>query len=246
MKWSVSVAEQLRALLGAPSDDPPLEVDANLRPEGRSGPLVRTLGSYAAYYAQWAQPWEIQALLRAHAVAGDADLGVRFLELADRTRYPEGGVSAEAVREIRRIKARVDAERLPRGADPNTHTKLGRGGLADVEWTVQLLQLRHAHEAPGLHNTSTLAALAAAAEAGLIPEADADQLRQAWLTATRARNALVLVRGKPTDQLPGPGRQLNAVAVAAGWPDGDGGAFLDNYLRVTRRAKAVVTNVFGG
>ena len=246
VKWSVSVAEQLRALLGAPSDDPPLEVDANLRPEGRSGPLVRTLGSYAAYYAQWAQPWEVQALLRAHAVAGDPELGVRFLEMADRTRYPEGGVSTEAVREIRRIKARVDAERLPRGADPNTHTKLGRGGLADVEWTVQLLQLRHAHEAPGLHNTSTLAALAAAAEAGLIPEADADQLRQAWLTATRARNALVLVRGKPTDQLPGPGRQLNAVAVAAGWPDGDGGAFLDNYLRVTRRAKAVVTAVFGG
>jgi len=207
---------------------------------------VRTLGSYAAYYAQWAQPWEIQALLRAHAVAGDPDLGVRFLKLADRTRYPEGGVSAEAVREIRRIKARVDAERLPRGADPNTHTKLGRGGLADVEWTVQLLQLHHAHEVPGLHNTSTLAALAAAAEAGLIPQADADQLHQAWLTATRARNALVLVRGKPTDQLPGPGRQLNAVAVAAGWPDGDGGAFLDNYLRVTRRAKAVVTNVFGG
>jgi glutamate-ammonia-ligase adenylyltransferase len=71
------------------------------------------------------------------------------------------------------------------------------------------------------------------------------QLRAAWLTATRARNALVLVRGKPTDQLPGPGRQLNAVAVAAGWPGGDGGEFLDNYLRLTRRAKAVVNKVFG-
>ncbi|MFM9034168.1 MAG: bifunctional [glutamine synthetase] adenylyltransferase/[glutamine synthetase]-adenylyl-L-tyrosine phosphorylase [Mycobacterium sp.] len=245
VKWSVSVAEQVRALLGSPSDDPPLEVDANLRPEGRNGPLVRTLASYAAYYGQWAQPWEVQALLRARPVAGDADLGVRFVAMADRTRYPDGGVSAEAVREIRRIKARVDAERLPRGADPNTHTKLGRGGLADVEWTVQLLQLRHAHEVPALHNTSTLGALDAAGSAGLIPEADAAQLREAWLTATRARNALVLVRGRPTDQLPGPGRQLNAVASAAGWQDGDGGAFLDNYLRVTRRAKAVVNKVFG-
>jgi glutamate-ammonia-ligase adenylyltransferase len=245
VKWSTGVAEQLRTLLGSPSDDPPLEVDANLRPEGRSGPLVRTLGSYAAYYAQWAQPWEVQALLRARPVAGDVDLGVRFLAMADRTRYPDGGVSPEAVLEIRRIKARVDAERLPRGADPNTHTKLGRGGLADVEWTVQLLQLRHAHEVPGLHSPSTLTALEAATGAGLIPEADAAQLREAWLTATRARNALVLVRGKPTDQLPGPGRQLNAVAVAAGWPGGDGGEFLDNYLRVTRRAKAVVTKVFG-
>ena len=245
VKWAVSVAEQVRSLLGTPSADPPLEVDIGLRPEGRNGPLVRTLASYEAYYAQWAQPWEIQALLRAHRVAGDLELGERFLLMADKTRYPAGGVSAEAVQEIRRVKARVDAERLPRGADPNTHTKLGRGGLADVEWTVQLLQLRYAHKIPALHNTSTLETLDAIGAAELLAEGDVAQLREAWLTATGARNALVLVRGKPTDQLPGPGRQLNAVAAAAGWEGGDGGAFLDNYLRVTRRAKTVVRNVFG-
>jgi len=245
IRWSTTIAEQVRTLLGTPSVDPPLEIDTNLRPEGRNGPLVRTLAAYTAYYEQWAQPWEIQALLRAHAVAGDADLGVRFLLMADKTRYPPDGVSAEAVREIRRMKARVESERLPRGADPNTHTKLGRGGLADIEWTVQLMQLRHAHEIPALHNTSTLQSLDVIAEAGLVPAEEVDLLRQAWLTATRARNALVLVRGKPTDQLPGPGRQLNAVAVAAGWPSDDGSEFLDNYLRVTRRAKAVVRKVFG-
>ena len=245
MRWSGSIAEQVRTLLGTSSVDPPLEVDANLRPEGRAGPLVRTLGSYAAYYEQWAQPWEIQALLRARAVAGDADLGRRFMLMADKTRYPPDGVSAEAVHEIRRMKARVESERLPRGADPNTHTKLGRGGLTDIEWTVQLLQLRHAHELSALHNTSTLQSLDAIAAADLVPAEEVDLLRQAWLTATRARNALVLVRGKPTDQLPGPGRQLNAVAVAAGWPNDDGSEFLDNYLRVTRRAKAVVRKVFG-
>jgi glutamate-ammonia-ligase adenylyltransferase len=246
VRWSVTVAEQLRTRLGTPSADPPLEVDANLRPEGRSGPLVRTLTSYAAYYEQWAQPWEVQALLRAHRVAGDPELGERFLLMADKTRYPAGGVSAETVQEIRRIKARVDAERLPRGADPNTHTKLGRGGLADIEWTVQLLQLRLAHEIPALHTTSTLNTLNAVGAAELIAQSDVELLRDAWLTATRARNALVLVRGKPTDQLPGPGRLLNAVAVAAGWPGGDGGEFLDNYLRITRRAKAAVLRVFGG
>jgi glutamate-ammonia-ligase adenylyltransferase len=245
VRWSVTIAEQVRTLLGTPSADPPLEVDANLRPEGRNGPLVRTLASYEAYYAKYAHAWEVQALLRAHRVAGDLDLGERFLLMIDKTRYPPGGVSAEAVQEIRRIKARVDAERLPRGADPNTHTKLGRGGLADIEWTVQLLQLRHAHKVPALHNTSTLATLDAIGAAELIAEGDVDLLRQAWLTATRARNALVLVRGKPTDQLPGPGRQLNAVALAAGWGSDDGGEFLDNYLRVTRRAKAVVRKVFG-
>jgi glutamate-ammonia-ligase adenylyltransferase len=245
VRWSVTVAEQLRNLLGTPSADPPLEVDANLRPEGRNGPLVRTLASYGAYYAQWAQTWEVQALLRAHCVAGDTDLGRRFLLLVDKTRYPPGGVSPAAVQEIRRLKARIDAERLPRGADPNTHTKLGRGGLADVEWTVQLLQLRHAHHLPSLHSTSTLETLNAIGAAELIAEGDIDLLRQAWLTATRARNALVLVRGKPTDQLPGPGRQLNAVAAAAGWDSADGSEFLDNYLRVTRRAKTVVRRIFG-
>jgi [glutamine synthetase] adenylyltransferase / [glutamine synthetase]-adenylyl-L-tyrosine phosphorylase len=245
VRWAVTIAEQVRTLLGTPSADPPLEVDANLRPEGRSGPLVRTLASYEAYYAQWAQTWEVQALLRAHRVAGDLDLGEQFLLMADKTRYPPGGASAEAVQEIRRIKARVDAERLPRGADPNTHTKLGRGGLADIEWTVQLIQLQLAHKVPALHSTSTLDTLNAIGAAELIAEGDVELLRQAWLTATRARNALVLVRGKPTDQLPGPGRQLNAVAFAAGWDTDDGGEFLDNYLRVTRRAKAVVRKVFG-
>ncbi len=246
VRWAITVAEQVRSLLGTPSADPPLEVDAGLRPEGRNGSLVRTLSSYESYYRQWAQPWEIQALLRAHRVAGDEDLGERFLLMADQTRYPAGGVSAETVQEIRRIKARVDSERLPRGADPNTHTKLGRGGLADIEWTVQLLQLRFAHKIPALHNTSTLQALDAIGAAELISEGDVELLRDAWLTATRARNALVLVRGKPNDQLPGPGKQLNAVALAAGWDTDDGGEFLDNYLRVTRRAKTVVRKVFGG
>jgi len=246
VRWANSVADKVRSLLGTPSADPPLEVDTGLRPEGRNGPVVRTLAAYAAYYEQWAQAWEVQALLRAHQVAGDEKLGIAFLHMADKIRYPSGGVSSDAVREIRRIKARVDAERLPRGADPATHTKLGRGGLADVEWTVQLLQLRHAHRIPALHNTSTLECLDAIGAAELLSEEDVTLLKEAWLTATKARNALVLVRGKAIDQLPGPGKALRAVAFAAGWHDDDSGVFLDNYLRVTRRAKAVVLKVFGG
>ncbi|NEW40155.1 bifunctional [glutamine synthetase] adenylyltransferase/[glutamine synthetase]-adenylyl-L-tyrosine phosphorylase [Nocardia cyriacigeorgica] len=245
VKWAIGIAERVQRLLGAPSTDPPLQVDAALRPEGRNGALVRTLASYAAYYEQWAQPWEEQALLRAHQVAGDQELGVRFLHVIDRVRYPAGGVSSESVREIRRIKARVDSERLPRGADPATHTKLGRGGLADIEWTVQLMQLRHAHEVPELHNTSTLQSLDVIEQKALLDSEDVDLLRQAWLIATKARNALVQVRGKPSDQLPAPGPQLSAVAYAAGWRNGDGGEFLDHYMRITRRAKGVVERVFG-
>ncbi|MGH3751530.1 MAG: bifunctional [glutamine synthetase] adenylyltransferase/[glutamine synthetase]-adenylyl-L-tyrosine phosphorylase [Pseudonocardiaceae bacterium] len=246
LRFGSAVAESVRRLLGAPSQDPPLVVDAGLRPEGRSGPLVRTLESYRAYYAQWAQTWEAQALLRATPVAGDRDLGERFVAAIEPVRYPAGGLSARRATEIRRMKARVDSERLPRGADPATHTKLGRGGLADVEWTIQLLQLQHAHEVVALRTPSTRAALRAAADAGLLTTADADTLLAAWRLATRTRNALTLVRGKPTDQLPSSGRELAAVARVLGFSAGaDPGQVVDEYRRTTRRARAVVERSFG-
>ncbi|MET9265725.1 bifunctional [glutamine synthetase] adenylyltransferase/[glutamine synthetase]-adenylyl-L-tyrosine phosphorylase [Amycolatopsis sp. NPDC004079] len=245
LRFASSVAETVRKILGAPSADPALVVDADLRPEGRSGPLVRTLESYRAYYQRWGEVWESQALLRARFVAGDEELGQRFIEMIDPLRYPDGGLDPTDAREIRRIKARVETERLPRGADPTRHTKLGRGGLADVEWTVQLLQLQHAHEVPGLRTTSTLDALTALAEAGLAPAESVESLREAWLLATRVRNATMLVRGKAADEVPGTGRDLAAVARVFGYSvDDDPGEFLDAYRRVTRHAHAVVEELF--
>jgi glutamate-ammonia-ligase adenylyltransferase len=245
VRWAGSVAEAVRTALGSPSQDPPLLVDADLRPEGRQGPLVRTLDSYVAYYAKWADVWESQALLRARLVAGDEDLGARFIAAIDPVRYPERGLDATQVREIRRIKARVESERLPRGADPSTHTKLGRGGLADVEWTVQLLQLRHGAALPELRTTSTVDGIRAARDADLLAEPDAVELLAAWLLATKARNATMLVRGKASDQLPSTIRELHAVAdLVSGRNGADPGEFLDEYRRTTRRARAVVERVF--
>ena len=163
---ALTTANELRRLLGAPGADPPVGIDADLRPEGRSGPLVRSLASYAAYYAKWSLVWESQALLRADFVAGDTEVGARFLSLVQAYRWPAAGLTTEDVREIRRIKARIESERLPRGADPALHTKLGRGGLADIEWTVQLLQLQHAAAFEELRTTGTLPALSAAQDAG--------------------------------------------------------------------------------
>jgi glutamate-ammonia-ligase adenylyltransferase len=240
-----AVVAELRRLLALPAADPPLQVDAALRPEGRNGPLVRTLGSYRAYYRRWSSPWEAQALLRACPLAGDAALGDAFVAVVDPVRYPAAGLTAAATTEIRRLKARMDAERLPRGADPATHTKLGRGGLVDVEWTVQLLQLRHGASVPGLRTTRTLPALAAARDAGLLAPDDTAALEAAWRIATRARNAVVLVRGRPSDQLPPRGKDLAGVMRVAGYPPGrDPGQFLDDYRRATRRARAVVERVF--
>jgi [glutamine synthetase] adenylyltransferase / [glutamine synthetase]-adenylyl-L-tyrosine phosphorylase len=248
VKYASRVAQTVRKLLSSPSQDPPLHVDVDLRPEGRQGAIVRTLDSYRAYYGQWSQVWEAQALLRARPIAGDDELGARFVAMIDPIRYPEQGLDANQIREVRRIKARVDNERLPRGADPATHTKLGRGGLADIEWTLQLLQLRYAHEHPALRTTSTVDGLVAATKAGLVDEQDAAALREAWLLATQVRNAATLVRGKSTDQPPSSGRELTAVASVV-WHDfdtdePDPGEFVDAYRRTLRRARGVVERLF--
>jgi len=239
-----AIANELRALLMAPSIDPPLDIDADLRPEGRQGPLVRSLASYAAYYERWSAGWEAQALLRARPIAGDPGLGERFISLVDPLRYPTDGISTAAVTEVRRLKARMESERLPRGADPALHTKLGRGGLSDVEWVVQLLQLQHAGRVPGLRTTRTLPALAAAADAGLIDSSDAQALRIAWELASQVRNANMLARGTASDMVPVTSRDLRSTAAILGYPMGEAARLLDDYRRVTRRARQVMERVF--
>lgn len=247
--WATKVLDQIRTRLSKPSGDPPLEVDLGLRPEGRSGPVTRSIASYVRYYREWGEVWERQALLRANIVAGDREVGERFLSAIAEFRYPENGATPADIREIRRIKARVDNERLPRGADRATHTKLGRGALADVEWTVQLLTMAHAQRHHELRTPSTLDALDFLVELDSPDVLSADQarvLRTAWLTATRARNAIVLVSGKREDQLPAPGPQLAQVAGSAGYNPDDQQEFLEDYLRITRRAHRVVEEVFWG
>jgi glutamate-ammonia-ligase adenylyltransferase len=241
-----AVANELRRLLAVPAPEPAVDVDAGLRPEGRQGALTRSLGSYAAYYARWSKVWESQALLRATPVAGDHEIGLRFVEAIARVRWPPGGLPAADVREIRRIKARVERERLPRGADPTLNTKLGRGGLADVEWTVQLLQLRYADEVPSLRTTFTLDALDAASKAGLIDAEDAATLAEGWRLATQVRNALVLARGRATDSIPTDVREVVGIARIIGYSPSQAGDFLDVYRRVTRRSRTVVERVFYG
>jgi glutamate-ammonia-ligase adenylyltransferase len=240
-----AVAEELRRLLGMPAPDPPLVVDAGLRPEGRQGPLVRSLAAYASYYRRWSKVWEAQALLRARFVCGDEELGRRFEAMVDPVRYPAGGLSPAQVVEIRRIKARVETERLPRGgADPATDTKLGRGGLADVEWAVQVLQLRHGGRVPALRGTRTLTALTAAREAGLVDPADAGAMAAGWVQAARVRNALMLVRGRAGDQLPRHGAELAGVVQLLG--GGDPGEFVDDYLRTARHSRTAMERVLEG
>jgi glutamate-ammonia-ligase adenylyltransferase len=216
---------------------PVIAVDADLRPEGRQGPLARSLDGYRAYYERWAETWERQALVRARPVAGDADVGSRFMAVVDDFVWerPFGG---DDEREIRRMKARVERERIPPGDDPQFHLKLGRGSLSDVEWTAQLLQLRHRVRGP-----ATITALDALVAAGALAVDDARTLADSYRFCERTRNRWYLVKGAAADALPAQREQLVRLARSLGTTPND---LLDEYRRVTRRARGVVERVFYG
>ncbi|MDJ0320364.1 bifunctional [glutamine synthetase] adenylyltransferase/[glutamine synthetase]-adenylyl-L-tyrosine phosphorylase [Pseudarthrobacter sp. PS3-L1] len=222
-----------------------LQIDADLRPEGKNGAMVRSLDSFAEYYRRWSLIWEAQALLRARPMAGDDALAADFKALIDPVRYP-AELSDNDAREVRRVKARVESERLPRGADPARQLKLGRGGLSDVEWLVQLLQLQHAGQHPELRTTSTIQALAAAVTLELLTADDAAVLSQAWRLASRIRSANVIWTGKASDLLPSSRRDLEAIARWCGYDPGNATALEEDYLRHSRMARGVFERVFYG
>ncbi len=223
----------------------PFELDAGLRPEGRNGPLARSIEAYAEYYRRWSLSWEAQALLRARGVAGSVKLIRRFMHLADDVRYP-AEVELQGLREIKRIKARVENERLPQGADPARHLKLGPGGLSDVEWLVQLLQLEHGHRVPALQTTSTLGALAAAVDAGLVPDTAAELLEAAWRLASRLRSANTLLSGQTSDVLPVDRGKLDGIGRLLEYPPRSATLVEEDWMGAARRARRAFEKLFYG
>lgn len=240
-----SEAEQLVSEIRRLSADQALEfeLDLDLRPEGKNGPIVRSLDSYAAYYKRWAGTWESQALLRARLISGAPEITEAFLELINQYRYPES-IEPSAVIEIRRIKARVEVERLPQGADPKRHLKLGRGSISDVEWLVQLYQLKYARSHPEIQTPYTLPALEQLEASGLISNSDARVLKEAWIIASKIRSAAMLYSNKKTDVLPLDRKQLEGIARLTGYPRGGASNLEQDYLAATRRGRTVFEKLF--
>ena len=219
------------------------ELDLGLRPEGKNGARVRSLDSYRAYFEKWADTWEYQALLRARVISGSPELIASFTELIDRFRYP-AELTSKQLLEIRRIKARVETERLPQGADPARHLKLGKGSISDVEWLVQLYQLRLAHGQPDLRVLGTLEALDSLEKSGEVSKEDAQVLRAAWLLSSRCRSALVLAVDKLVDILPTDRGQLEAMSRILEFAPGSASELEETYLSTTRKARAVYEKLF--
>ncbi len=239
LEVATQIAARVQKILNAPASGINMRVNADLRPEGRSGPLVRTLASFDDYYAHHAERWERQALLRARCVAGPKELCVAVTRIMDRERYRPGKMDERERRDFARMKARIEGERLPRGVRPSHHLKLGRGGTTDVEWAVQRLLLDHAGNDESLRTVGTLDALAALESAGHLTSADAHALRRAWLLAWELRRVLFLWRGRETDILPTDLVDLRAIAALVREPVENASAIEERYLKVTRHSRQV-------
>ncbi|WP_022867893.1 bifunctional [glutamine synthetase] adenylyltransferase/[glutamine synthetase]-adenylyl-L-tyrosine phosphorylase [Schaalia vaccimaxillae] len=246
-KSATAIVNRVKSLLGSVTTQMSVAVDLSLRPEGKSGPMSRSVASYRDYYERWAQAWERQALLRARPVCGPADMIDEIMAMIDSIRYA-GPLAEQDLRDIRLLKARMEAERLPRGAEPTRHVKLGPGGLTDVEWTVQLLQLRHAHEVVQLRTTSTREALEAARDAGLLDASQAQTLMASWDLASRIRSANVLTSGRTSgmrlDVLAREAQELVPVATMLGYSAGAASDLEEEWLRCARRSRAVMDRKF--
>jgi glutamate-ammonia-ligase adenylyltransferase len=240
------IAEALVTEIGATtSEGQTFRIDARLRPEGNQGPLARSLAGYETYYERWGLTWERQALSKARVVAGDPDVGARFCELVDRFVYGRP-FTDDDVREVRRMKARIERERIPTGEDPQFHLKLGRGSLSDVEFLVQLLQLQHGGEHPELRVPGTIDALTRLRDAGFLAPDDAAALEEAYRVCERARNARYLETGSPSDALPSDRAELEKLAMLLGYVHEPATSLRNDYRRVTRRARRVVEREFYG
>ncbi|MGH8978377.1 MAG: bifunctional [glutamine synthetase] adenylyltransferase/[glutamine synthetase]-adenylyl-L-tyrosine phosphorylase, partial [Acidimicrobiia bacterium] len=240
------VATRLMAAIGeTTAEGKTFRVDARLRPEGKQGHLARSIAGYEAYWRERAEVWEFQALTRARVVAGDTTLGEAFIDRAQQHVYREPFVEPWR-REIRRMKARIERERIPPGEDPRFHLKLGRGSLSDVEFTVQLEQLAHGAEQTDVRDPSTRGALTALVQIDAIAPGDAARLFESYELCERARNYRYLLTGASSDSLPGDSDETEKLARMLGYEHRPQQSLREEYRRVTRRARDVVERIFYG
>lgn len=247
--WAQEVARTVIRLAEAVSPEPALKIDCDLRPEGRNGPISRSLEAYKEYFAKWVEPWERQALLRARPAAGSRQLAALFLSEIDPIRFPASGLTTAERTSIRRLKARVENERIARGVERTRHLKLGPGALADVEWCAQLIQLDHAGTHRSLRVAATCEVLDRATRLGFLSDDDAHALRAGWILASRVRAANALMTGRTSGQkgdlFPHEPWEIRTITHLLGFT-GSSQEFVETFSQVMRKARAATMRVFYG
>ena len=241
-RWAESL---LRTIGEVTPEGQAFRIDADLRPEGKKGPLSRSVESLAEYYERWSEPWEHQALIKARVAAGDVELGGRALETIAKFAFPEK-VPADTLAQIRHLKARMERERIPRTTDPRRHLKLGPGGMSDIEFAIQIQQLQHGHGRISLRSSNTIEALEAARDEGLIDPDTASSLRAAYEFLARLRNRYFLLVGRPRDSLGTKPEELEALGKSMGFREQPRQELEEMYLRTTRRVRKLTEPLIFG
>ena len=220
-------------------------VDADLRPEGKSGALVRTLDGYTEYYRRWAHPWEYQALIKARACGGSKTVGDEFIERARSVVWPEE-VSSERIESIRKMKEKVEGHavrvaRRKRTVDERD-VKRGPGGIRDIEFSIQLLQLVHGVSDMSVRATGSMDALEALAERGYVADDDAAGLGVAyrWLRAVEHR--IQLWQERQAHHLPADDESITRIAKTLGFRESPAHSAAE---RFELRHRGVLTDVRG-
>ncbi|MDK8748566.1 bifunctional [glutamine synthetase] adenylyltransferase/[glutamine synthetase]-adenylyl-L-tyrosine phosphorylase, partial [Actinotignum sanguinis] len=240
LEIGTALATTLAGYISAPGPESALwTIDTALRPEGGTGSLVRTLASHLDYYATWAQSWEFQALLKARVAAGNRELGESYVR-ATRPLVWNAASRENFVTDARAMRTRVESH-IPT-AQRERHIKLGAGGLRDVEFTVQLLQLVHGRVDTTIRSATTTTALASLSEGGYISRTHAARLdhHYRWLRCLEHRAQMVRLRRAAV--LPTREDDLRRLARSLGLPDA--GALLEAFAQVRREVRELHQDIF--
>lgn len=242
LPWS-SALKRARAFTDAlttPVEGEPFyPVDLRLRPEGRQGPIAVSLATYERYFAQRMQTWEKQSLIKSRWIAGDKETAGKFLKMAEEWAYPKGP-SADLLQEIRLMKQRIEQERaLP---DPSRNLKLGPGGLSDVEFLVQLLQIQYGYSIPDLRQRNTLKALSLLEHYQILSSEEVNTLSRGYRWLSRVRNILSLRGVQSEDFIPTEERELKRITRALRYPDPQ--VFLEEQAQVRKQIREIFEKRF--
>jgi glutamate-ammonia-ligase adenylyltransferase len=214
--YFLRLAESMVAEIGKLTPDGALfRIDLRLRPEGKTGPLARSLGGYENYYAQWGQTWERMMLIKARPVAGAASLGAEFLEMAQSFRYPRS-LNPRTLREVAAVKTRIETEVVKAG-ELERNVKLGRGGIREIEFIVQSLQILRAGRLPFLQGSATMTVLQRLARYDLLKPGDASELEAAYAFLRDVEHRLQMEADRQTHTIPTERRARQRLARLMGF-----------------------------
>ena len=246
-KYYDEVARRLLRFLSAREVEGHLyRVDYRLRPEGHTGPLTRPLASALDYYRQRGRPWERQMLLKARPVAGDLGLGEQFCQDV-RPFLIGSSLDVKAIEQIKSLRLQMEKQAQP-ALSGRTEVKSGPGGIRDVEYVVQFLQLMHAAEHPGVLHPNTLQSLQRLVRIHALTAVEAAALRRSYLFARRLENRLQMVDETPVHHLPKDRDSLRRLARSMGFGTAPHPIeeFEDHLASSREAARTVYTSLLGG